>query len=120
MLLDYGTGPGRNIIKFNNRFKRIDGVDIGKTNIENAKINLKSAGIEDSNLYVCDGKTTPVDDESYDVWFSVICLQHIGSYDIRYSILEDALQSSQTRRSYLFPDGIWWKRYDKFKLYDLH
>jgi ubiquinone/menaquinone biosynthesis C-methylase UbiE len=88
--LDYGTGPGRNIIKFNNRFKRIDGVDIGKTNIENAKINLKSAGIEDSNLYVCDGKTTPVDDESYDVWFSVICLQHIVSYDIRYSILEDA------------------------------
>ena len=36
--LDYGTGPGRNIIKFNDRFKRIDGVDIGKKNIENAKI----------------------------------------------------------------------------------
>ena len=33
--LDYGTGPGRNIIKFNHRFKRIDGVDIGKKNIEN-------------------------------------------------------------------------------------
>jgi len=88
--LDYGTGPGRNIIKFRNRFARIDGVDIGKTNIENAKLNLKDAGIDDCNLYVCDGKSTPVADESYDVWFSVICLQHIASYDIRYSILQDA------------------------------
>ena len=88
--LDYGTGPGRNIIKFNDRFKRIDGVDIGKKNIENAKINLKNAGIDNSNLYVCDGKSTPIDDESYDVWFSVICLQHIACYDIRYSILQDA------------------------------
>jgi ubiquinone/menaquinone biosynthesis C-methylase UbiE len=88
--IDYGTGPGRNIIKFNNRFARIDGVDIGKKNIENARINLKEAGIENSNLYVCDGKSTPIIDESYDVWFSVICLQHIASYGVRYSILEDA------------------------------
>lgn len=88
--LDYGTGPGRNIIKFRNRFARIDGVDIGYTNIKNAEINLKEAGITNSNLYVCDGKSTPVANESYDVWFSVICLQHIASYDIRYSILEDA------------------------------
>jgi len=88
--LDYGTGPGRNIIKFNHRFKRIDGVDIGEKNIENAKINLKNAGITESNLYVCDGKSTPVENESYDVWFSVICLQHIACYDIRYSIFEDA------------------------------
>lgn len=88
--LDYGTGPGRNIIKFQDRFARIDGVDIGIKNIDNAKLNLKEAGITNSNLYICDGKSTPVDDESYDVWFSVICLQHIASYDIRYSILEDA------------------------------
>ena len=57
--LDYGTGPGRNIIKFNNRFKRIDGVDIGERNIENAKINLDEAGITNSKLFVCDGKTIP-------------------------------------------------------------
>ena len=88
--LDYGTGPGRNIIKFRNRFKKIDGVDIGVTNIENAKKNLLEAGITDSNLFVCDGKSTPCEDESYDVWFSVICLQHIACYDIRFQILKDA------------------------------
>lgn len=88
--IDYGTGPGRNIIKFHKRFKRIDGADIGKTNIDNAKLNLKNANITDSNLYVCDGNGTPCQDETYDVWFSVICLQHIASYDIRFSILSDA------------------------------
>lgn len=88
--LDYGTGPGRNIIKFWDRFERIDGVDIGETNIKNAKDNLAHAGITGSNLFVCDGKGTPCDDESYDVWFSVICLQHIASYNVRYQIFEDA------------------------------
>jgi len=88
--LDYGTGPGRNIIKFNDRFERIDGVDIGKTNIENARVNLTDANIHDSNLYVCDGKTIPTEDESYDVVFSVICFQHICCHSIRYEILEEA------------------------------
>lgn len=88
--IDYGTGPGRNIIKFNDRFKQIDGVDIGQKNIDNAKINLEDAGITDSQLFVCDGKSTPCEDESYDVWFSVICLQHIACYDVRFSILQDA------------------------------
>jgi ubiquinone/menaquinone biosynthesis C-methylase UbiE len=87
--LDYGTGPGRNIIKFRSRFKRIDGVDIGEKNIENAAINLKNSGIEDSNLYVCDGKSIPTESEIYDVVFSVICFQHIACYDVRYSIFEE-------------------------------
>jgi ubiquinone/menaquinone biosynthesis C-methylase UbiE len=88
--LDYGTGPGRNIIKFWDRFKRIDGVDIGEKNIENAHINLAEAGIRGSNLYVCDGKTIPTENEIYDVVFSVICFQHIACHSIRYSIFEEA------------------------------
>ena len=88
--MDYGTGPGRNIVKFWDRFKRIDGVDIGKQNIKNAKLNLAQAGITEATLYICDGKSVPVDDETYDVFFSTICLQHICSYDIRFSILQDA------------------------------
>lgn len=88
--IDYGTGPGRNIIKFHQKFKRIDGVDIGVKNIENAKLNLQDAGITDSNLFVCNGSGTQCQDETYDVWFSVICLQHIACYDIRFSILTDA------------------------------
>ncbi len=87
--LDYGTGPGRNIIKFNDRFARIYGVDIGQVNIDKASINLKDAGITNSNLYVCDGKSIPVERESYDVVFSVICLQHICCHSIRYQIFKD-------------------------------
>jgi ubiquinone/menaquinone biosynthesis C-methylase UbiE len=92
--LDYGTGPGRNIIKFWNRFTRIDGTDIGEVNLENAKINLKFAGIDSnkSNLKICDGKSIPFKDESYDVVFSTICLQHIACYDIRFSILKDVFR----------------------------
>lgn len=29
-VLDFGCGPGRNIVKYNKRFNRIDGVDIAK------------------------------------------------------------------------------------------
>jgi ubiquinone/menaquinone biosynthesis C-methylase UbiE len=88
--IDYGTGPGRNIIKFNDRFRRIDGVDIGKKNIENAKKNLQDANIDIPNLYVCNGAGTSIENNTYDVWFSVIVLQHIACYDIRYKILQDA------------------------------
>lgn len=88
--LEYGTGPGRNIIKFNEQFKQIDGVDIGQTNIDNARVNLKDGGITNSDLYVCDGKTIPTEDEKYDVVFSVICFQHICCHSIRYKILEES------------------------------
>jgi len=87
--LEYGCGPGRNIIKFNNRFSRVDGVDIATNNIEKAKLNLNHNNIFNSNLYVCDGKSIPVDNDTYDVVFSVICLQHIACYDVRFSIMSD-------------------------------
>jgi SAM-dependent methyltransferase len=103
--LDYGTGPGRNIIKFRNRFKRIDGVDIGANNIKNAKINLDEAKITGSNLYVCDGKSIPVESETYDVVFSVICLQHIACYDIRYSIFEDIFRVLKSGGKFCFQMG---------------
>ena len=87
--LEYGAGPGRNIIRFWDRFWRIDGVDIAKRNIQKARINLENAGIRDSRLYVCDGKSIPVEDAVYDVVFSVICMQHICCHSIRYKILQD-------------------------------
>ena len=40
--LDFGCGPGRNIRKWSSRFARIDGADISKTNLSNARIFLKS------------------------------------------------------------------------------
>ena len=90
--LEYGCGPGRNLIRFNNRFKRIDGVDIGKINIEKADINLTDANISGADLFVCDGKSIPSDDKQYDVVFSVICFQHICCHSIRYKILEECFR----------------------------
>ena len=37
-VLDFGCGPGRNIVKYSDRFNRIDGVDISETNLEKAQI----------------------------------------------------------------------------------
>ena len=88
--LEYGCGPGRNLVKFSNRFERIDGVDISDVNIEKAKINLEHNGIHGSNLYVTSGDNlSMIEDNTYDVVFAVICFQHICSHEIRFSILED-------------------------------
>lgn len=88
--LEYGCGPGRNLIRFADRFARIDGVDIAQNNLSAAKVNLEHNGIAVPNLYHNDGSTMPMIEEgSYDTVFSVICLQHIASYDIRFSILKE-------------------------------
>ena len=90
--IEYGCGPGRNLVKFNSRFAQIDGVDIAQNNIDKAAINLQFNKILNSRLFVCDGSSFPVEAESYDVAFSVICLQHICCYDIRFKILQDAFR----------------------------
>jgi ubiquinone/menaquinone biosynthesis C-methylase UbiE len=88
--LEYGCGPGRNLVKFSNRFARIDGVDISDINIDKAKINLEHNGISGSNLYVTSGDNlSMIEDNTYDVVFAVICFQHICSHEIRFSILKD-------------------------------
>lgn len=87
--LEYGCGPGRNIIRFKDRFGRIDGVDIGAINLEKAKENLAHHGISNYNLLLTPGDSIPTLSNSYDVVFSVICLQHICCHSIRYSIMKD-------------------------------
>jgi len=86
--LEYGCGPARNIINWNNRFSRIDGVDFEPV-IEVAKINLKQNNIVIPELYVTNGDSIPCGDNIYDVVYSVICLQHICVHKIRYSIFEE-------------------------------
>ena len=89
--LDYGCGPGRNIIKFHNRFKRIDGVDISSINLDKAKINLEHNNIDIPNLYHTSGDNlSMIDDNVYDVVFAVICFQHICVHDIRFNILKES------------------------------
>lgn len=91
--LEYGCGPGRNIIRFSDRFKRVDGVDIAENNIYKARININhNLPNSNSNLYICDGKSIPLERNSYDVIFSVICLQHIACYDIRRAIFQDVFR----------------------------
>jgi ubiquinone/menaquinone biosynthesis C-methylase UbiE len=89
--LDYGCGPGRNIIKFHNRFKRIDGVDISNINLEKSRVNLEYNDISIPNLYHTSGDNlSMIEDNVYDVMFAVICFQHICVHEIRFNILKEA------------------------------
>ncbi|NBW15353.1 MAG: class I SAM-dependent methyltransferase [Caulobacteraceae bacterium] len=104
--LEYGCGPGRNIVKFNDKFSRIDGVDISEICIEKAKENLNNSEIKNSNLYVCDGKSIPINDEIYDILFSVICLQHIACYSIRFNIFKEAFRVLKKNGYFCFQLGF--------------
>lgn len=87
--LDFACGPGRNIVRYANRFERLDGVDISPINIENAKIYTNKFDIE-TILYTSNGiDIGVVPSDVYDFVMSTIALQHICVYDIRYSIIKD-------------------------------
>jgi SAM-dependent methyltransferase len=104
--LEYGCGPGRNIVRFSSRFKRIDGVDISGVNIEKAKDNLNHHNIPISQLYVNDGKSIPCYDESYDVVFSTICLQHICVHSIRFFIMQEIYRILKPSGKFCFQMGF--------------
>jgi ubiquinone/menaquinone biosynthesis C-methylase UbiE len=87
--LDFACGPGRNIVKYNGRFKRLDGVDISPVNIGKAQSYTSNRGIE-TVLYNSSGTDiSVVPSNTYDFVMSTIALQHICVYDIRYSIIKD-------------------------------
>lgn len=88
--LDFACGPGRNIVKYNHLFKRIDGADIGQNNLDNAKVNLQFHGIEIPNLYLTNGSDLgAAPSNTYDLVFSTIAMQHICVHEIRFAILRD-------------------------------
>jgi len=88
--IDWACGPGRNIVKYKGRFKRLDGVDISSVNIEKAKGYLENNGITNSKLYVSNGVDLDIiESNTYDFAMSTIALQHICVYDIRFSILSE-------------------------------
>lgn len=94
--LDFACGPGRNIVKYSHRFKRMDGVDLSPINIEKAKEYTKNNGIY-SELYTSSGiDINVVPSEKYDFVMSTIALQHICVYDIRYSIMSDIFRVLKT------------------------
>jgi len=92
VMLDFGCGPGRNVVKYWEDFKRVDGVDIGSLNIENAKkwMEYNNISSDRSNLYVNNGlDLSEIKSETYDVIMSTIAIQHICSHSIRYGLFEE-------------------------------
>lgn len=88
--LDFGCGPGRNLIKYHRRFARLDGVDISAGNIANAGKNLAYHDIPRPRLYVNNGyDLSAIPDGSYDFIMSTITLQHIPVHSTRFSLLSE-------------------------------
>lgn len=88
--LDFGCGPGRNIVKFSERFKRIDGADISDINLKNAVQWCQYNNVKVPLFYKNNGMDLQaIVSEVYDVVFSTICLQHICVHDIRFNLMKE-------------------------------
>lgn len=89
--LDFGCGPGRNIVKFCDKFKQIDGADISNVNLTNAQKWFKENNIQMTPvLYKNNGvDLKDIASDKYDVVFSTICMQHICVHEIRFSLLSE-------------------------------
>jgi ubiquinone/menaquinone biosynthesis C-methylase UbiE len=89
-VLDFACGPGRNIVKYKDKFLSVDGVDISENNIKNAVEYLKKNDITTSNLYICNGISLEIiPDSQYNIVMSTVALQHICVHDIRQSYFEE-------------------------------
>ena len=91
-VLDFATGPGRNLVLYHNRFRSIDGVDISDVNLSNAEKWIAHNSLDTSKfrLYSCNGvDLSEIPDARYDVVMSTIAMQHICVYDIRYQYLKE-------------------------------
>lgn len=89
--LDFGCGPGRNIVKFHDKFTRIDGADISEINLKNAKLWMEQNNLPLTNKLIKNNgiDLSDIPSESYDVVFSTICLQHICVHDIRFNLMKE-------------------------------
>ena len=85
LCLDFGCGPGRNIFKYGDAFKRIDGVDICKAILDRGLDMLEGLKYPyEAFLFHCDGVSlSAIQDDEYDVIHSTITLQHIPVHEIR-------------------------------------
>jgi SAM-dependent methyltransferase len=105
-VLEYGCGPARNLIRWANKFRRIDGVDIAPQCIEKARLHLAAAKLPEPNLWVNDGRSLPMIPSAandpnnlksgefvgYDIVFMVISHQHITSRSVRMNLYREFLR----------------------------
>lgn len=89
--LDFGCGPGRNIVTYGSRFKRMDGVDLAFEMVQ-----LANKYIHENNytnvfaLYECNGiDLRNINSNTYDFIMSTIALQHIAVWEIRYNYFKE-------------------------------
>jgi 2-polyprenyl-3-methyl-5-hydroxy-6-metoxy-1,4-benzoquinol methylase len=91
-VLDFGCGPGRNLIYYTGKVKSIDGVDISVGNLVTARqwLQNNNFNVDSYKLYKNDGiSLNGIPDQVYDVVMSTIVLQHISVYKIRYNLLSE-------------------------------
>ena len=91
-VLDFGCGPGRNLVKYASRCKRIDGVDLVKESLDKAKewIIDNKLNLNNFSLYTCNGYDLEnIPSDSYDLVISTICLQHICVWEIRQNLFKE-------------------------------
>ena len=92
IVLDFGCGPGRNIVKYKNQFLKIDGVDIGENNLKNAKLWIEhnNFDVNSVDLILCNGVDLQnIEDSKYDIVMSTICMQHICVHEIRFNYFKE-------------------------------
>lgn len=90
--LDFGCGPGRMIVKYADRFRAIDGVDIDSINLENARRMIGRSGsvVQDHLLWRVNGvELDTISSGHYDLVYSAICLQHIPVHEIRLNLFRE-------------------------------
>lgn len=90
LALEFGCGPGRNIVKFASKFNQIDGVDLSEINLKNAEKWISHNNILVPNLYENNGvDLSGIPDAKYDIVFSTITLQHICVHSIRKNLMSE-------------------------------
>jgi len=85
---DVGCGEGRMVRRMRSFFSEVDGADISEKMVAAAR---ERCG--DSNIYLTSGSNCgDAKADFYDFVYCTISLQHIGSYDVRRSILKDIVR----------------------------
>lgn len=91
--LEFGCGPGRMLRRMSSHFSRVDGVDISPDVLDVA--HRRCSGLANPpRLWAIDGQHLPRElASSYDVAFSVICLQHIAVHSVRRRIFSELFRA---------------------------